>query len=232
MQAAKAPGEGSTGAVLIADPVLPPAVAAKDKLGPLPGARGEARDVARLLRPRDVVVFTGREAQEGRIREVLADKAIIHFATHGVVRDESGGDAFLALAGGPAASADGRLTADEIYGLRLDADLVFLSACRTAAGQVSGDGVVGLTRAFLSAGAPSVVATLWDVSDDVAREVVRGFYAKWPRTGGKAEALREAQLAVLPALRQGKLKVSTPAGDFVLPEHPALWAGFVLQGQP
>ena len=144
--------EGSTAAVLIADPALPPAVAARDELGPLPGARQEARDVARLLRPRGVVAFAGTEAREDHIRDVLADKAIIHFATHGVVRDETSGEAFLALAAGPAASADGRLTADEIYGLRLEADLVFLSACRTGAGQVSGDGVVGLTRAFLSAG--------------------------------------------------------------------------------
>ncbi len=225
-------GDTEKRALLVADPLVSPALAAEHKLGPLAGARREARDVARLLSPREVDVWTGSAAGEGRIRQAMGDKAIIHFATHGVVRDDDPSHAFLALSRDPGGTADGRLTADEIYGLRLDADLVFLSACRTASGQVTGDGVVGLTRAFLSAGTPSVVATLWDVSDDVAREVVRAFYTSLRRTGDKAASLREAQLTVLRALRLGKLKVKTPAGDLVLPEHPALWAAFVLQGQP
>src|SRR5438067_1798433 len=67
---------------------------------------------------------------------------------------------------GDAAAADGRLTAEEVYGLDLHADLVFLSACRTALGRISGDGVAGLARAFFYAGAASVVSTLWDVADE------------------------------------------------------------------
>jgi CHAT domain-containing protein len=228
----KGPRAAADGALLIADPALSKALAADNKLGPLAGARREAQDVVRLLRPRHVEVRMGAAAGEDRVRQAMGGKAIIHFATHGVVRDDDPDNAFLALGSDPGGTADGRLTAGEIYGLRLDADLVFLSACRTAAGQVSADGVVGLTRAFLSAGAPSVVATLWDVSDEVARDVVHAFYASLRRSGDKAAALRDAQLTVLRRLRQGKLTVGTPAGHLVLPEHPALWAGFVLQGQP
>jgi CHAT domain-containing protein len=178
-------------------------------------------------------VVSGRQAREDHVRALLGDRAVVHFATHGVVHDGDALGSFLGLAGaGGSASDDGRLTAAEIHQLSMAADLVFLSACRTASGRVSGDGVVGLTRAFLAAGSRSVVATLWDVSDDVAREIVRRFYPAWKRTGGKAAALREAQLAVLQALRRGELRVETPAGAFTLPEHPALWAPFVLQGEP
>jgi CHAT domain-containing protein len=223
----------SHGALLVADPSLPRDVAAREHLAPLPGARREAADVVRSLGRREATVVSGPEAREDRVRGLLAGKSIVHFATHGIVHDGDALDSFLGLAGAGASPADdGRLTAAEIHHLSLAADLVFLSACRTASGRVSGDGVVGLTRAFLAAGSRSVVATLWDVSDDVAREVVRRFYPAWRRSGDKAAALREAQLSVLRALRRGEVKVETPAGPFTLPEHPALWASFVLQGEP
>jgi CHAT domain-containing protein/tetratricopeptide (TPR) repeat protein len=219
--------------LLVGDPALPAAVSARERLGPLPGARREVEDVLRSLGRRDATVVLGPDAREGRVRALLAGKSVVHFATHGVVRDGDALDAFLGLAGGGGSPEDdGRLTAAEIHRLSLSADLVFLSACRTASGRVGGDGVVGLTRAFLAAGAPSVVATLWDVSDDVAREVVRRFYPAWRRSGDRAAALREAQVAVLRALRRGELVVETPAGRLTLPEHPALWAPFVLQGVP
>jgi CHAT domain-containing protein len=167
---------------------------------------------------------------------------------------------------------DGRLTADEVYGLRLRARLVVLSACRTALGPLSGDGVIGFTRAFLYAGASSVVATSWDVPDEAGYEVMRRFYraraaderrgsqagAATGRNGGKvhaasarstnagasskvsaratmphtADALRTAQLAVLASLRKGTLMATTPAGPVALREHPLLWAGFLVVGEP
>ena len=108
------------------------------------------------------------------------------------------------------------------------ADLVVLSACRTALGPVEGDGVIGFARAFLSAGARSVVATQWDVSDRVSYEVMREFYARRARGASKSRALRGAQLAVLRALRAGTIHADGAA----LPETPRLWAGFVLTGEP
>ena len=116
---------------------------------------------------------------------------------------------FLALH--PSGDGDGRLLADEIYDLRLDADLVVLSACRTALGPVEGDGVIGFARAFLSAGARSVVATQWDVSDRVSYEVMREFYARRARGASKSRALRGAQLAVLRALRAGTIRADGAA---------------------
>jgi CHAT domain-containing protein len=143
-----------------------------------------------------------------------------------VVSNATTSPSFLALH--PSSDGDGRLLADEIYDLRLDADLVVLSACRTALGPVEGDGVIGFARAFLSAGARTVVATQWDVSDRVSYEVMREFYARRARGGSNSQALRGAQLAVLRALRAGTIR----ADGAVLPETPRLWAGFVLTGEP
>src|ERR1700730_14593533 len=97
----------------------------------------------------------------------MRDATVIHLATHGIMRDDAPFDSFLALGHGALGTEnDGRLTAGEIYSLDLRANLVVLSACRTALGEISGDGIAGLTRAFFYAGASSVVATMWDVADE------------------------------------------------------------------
>ena len=130
------------------------------------------------------------------------------------------------------ATRDGRLTAAEIYDLQVGADLVVLSACRSGRGRITGDGVAGFTRAFISAGARTVVASLWDAPDESARRLMRRFYAELALGHDKAESLRAAQLALLDDLRAGRVKVASPAGDVVLPPHPALWAGFRVHGLP
>ena len=107
-----------------------------------------------------------------------------------------------------------------------------LSACRTGLGQLSSDGMVGLTRAFFYAGTPSVVATLWDVADEPTFRLVSAFYDRLGRDPDKALALRAAQLSMLRALRAGQVQVATPSGPVALPEHPVLWAGFILVGEP
>jgi CHAT domain-containing protein len=139
------------------------------------------------------------------------------------------------------AANDGRLTAEEVYSLNLHARLVVLSACGTALGPMTGDGVIGFTRAFLYAGAASVIATEWDVPDAAGYELMRRFYqhraAAARRTARvsvaiESTALRQAQLDVIQALRKGTLKVEAPGGAVALPEHPMLWAGFVVVGEP
>jgi CHAT domain-containing protein len=120
----------------------------------------------------------------------------------------------------------------EIYDIDLNADLVVLSACRTGLGPVSGDGVAGLARAFLYAGTPSVVATLWDVADEPAALLMPTFYGSLRRTPDKAQALRTAQLRLLKALRAGGVKVAGTLGPVTLREHPVLWAGFIVVGRP
>jgi CHAT domain-containing protein len=119
-----------------------------------------------------------------------------------------------------------------VYGLELHADLVFLSACRSGLGQVTCDSINGLKRAFLYAGTPSVIASLWDVADETTYPLVTAFYRSWLRGSDKARALRSAQLGLLADLRSGNVKIHTRAGDFPLPEAPMFWASFVLQGEP
>ncbi len=219
--------------LLVADPTGLPRQTNEKQLPPLPGARKEVAAVARSLPRNAVTVLLGAQAQEQEVREAMREKTVVHFATHGIVRDERPFDSFLALGGnGPAGPNDGRLTAQEIYGLDLKADLVVLSSCRSALGKLSGDGIVGFTRAFFYAGTPSVMATLWDVADEPTYLLVSDFYHSLRQTHDKSRALRTAQLRLLRALREGRVKVATPAGNLTLPEHPVFWASFVLLGEP
>lgn len=228
--------------LLVADPAPPPADAAG--LPPLPGAAREVETIARLFPSRHVELLRGQAAREDRVRALAPRFDILHLATHGVVRDDEPFESWLLLAGaeatpgvpagapGPAVGGqgfDGRWTAREIAGERLSAGLVVLSACNTGLGKITGDGVVGLSRAFLVAGAPSLVVSLWRVSDVVASFQMEAFYRAL-RSGGwsVAAALRDAQLATREALREGRLR-----GDDgrALPDHPALWAPFVVIGE-
>jgi CHAT domain-containing protein len=106
----------------------------------------------------------------------------------------------------------------EIYNLSLPAELVVLSACQTALGKdVKGEGLIGLTRGFMYAGAKRVVASLWQVDDSATAELMQRFYAKMLRDGLRpAAALREAQVEMW---KQNKWKM------------PYYWAGFTLQGE-
>jgi CHAT domain-containing protein len=197
-------------------------------------------------------VLTDAEASETAVRDHLSGRSLLHFATHGVVREDETLGSFLALRGDK--QSDGRLTADEVYELKLDADLVVLSACSSALGPTGAEGVIGFTRAFLYAGAASVIATSWNVPDASSYELMHRFYrvrrdaataaaaptpaTPAPSTPATARALRAAQLATLAALRQGKVTVATPDGlngrgtPVALPDHPLFWAGFIVVGEP
>lgn len=217
--------EPARGALVVGDPGALPAEPGQEALPALPWARREVDAVRAALGP-ETAVLTAAGATESRVRASLPGRRVVHFATHGVVSNAAGRSSYLALR--PSPDADGRLGADELYDLTLDADLVVLSACRTALGPVEGDGVIGLARAFLSAGARSVVATQWDVSDRVSYDVMRRFYGQRRLGLSKSQALRAAQLGVLRALRAGRIV----SGAGRLPETPRLWAGFILTGEP
>jgi CHAT domain-containing protein/Leucine-rich repeat (LRR) protein/Tfp pilus assembly protein PilF len=111
---------------------------------------------------------------------------------------------------------DGLLKAEEIVDLKLNAELVALSACDTAQGKITGDGVVGLSRALISAGVPSVLVSLWKVDDNATAFLMREFYQNWQKSGDKAQALRQAMLAT-----KQKQNYS----------HPRFWAAFTLIGE-
>jgi CHAT domain-containing protein len=226
------PATPSSRYLFIANPAEPPGPGAQP-LATLPGAEREVRAVSQLFAARRTTTLTGRAATESAIRGAIGGYRVVHFATHGLVSSDNPFDSYLALAPGARDSGgDGRLTASEIYGLRLSADLVVLSACRAAGGRISGDGIVGLTRAFFTAGAPSIVAALWDMADESAEHLLPRFYAEWQKSNDKGRALRAAQLSMLRDLRAGKLTVNTPFGAMPLPPHPALWANLVLIGEP
>jgi CHAT domain-containing protein/tetratricopeptide (TPR) repeat protein len=221
---------GSANVLLVGDPAPLPAVEGA-RLAALPGARVEVRDITAALPKGSAATLIGSQATESRVRSMTSRRAALHFATHGIVFNERPFDSFLALAPDPDGS-DGRFTTADIYTMRLETDLVVLSACRTATGQLSGDGVQGLARAFFYAGTPSVIATLWDFPDGPARHLFPEFYRSWRSGADRSTALRTAQLSLIRALRRGAISVDTPLGAVKVPEHPAVWAAPVLLGQP
>jgi len=161
-------------------------------------------------------------SREAVLTGKLRGSRVVHFATHGLADVQSPERSGLALSLVDAAGKpqEGFLSVSDIYDLELDADLVVLSGCRTALGkEVRGEGIMGLTRGFLYAGVPRVVASLWKVQDRTAAELMKRFYsALWQDHLPAAAALRKAQRSL--------------RDDHRLPRYhnPYSWAGFVLQG--
>jgi CHAT domain-containing protein len=220
--------------LLVADPALSSRSRLDQPLARLPGARKEVQAIAQLMPRSRLTTVQDVAATEPRIRSTASGKAVLHFATHAIVRDDEPLRSYLALAAGSGNDAvvDGLLSAEEIYGLDLDADLVVLSACRSAGGRVTGDGIATFARAFIYAGTPSLVASLWDVADEPTNRLLPDFYRSWLAGASKARALRAAQLRLLRDLRANTVRVTTAAGVVAVPEHPVFWAGFALIGEP
>jgi CHAT domain-containing protein/tetratricopeptide (TPR) repeat protein len=190
------------------------AFAATGGLPRLEGSGEEARTVARYAAGGSEV-RTRDEASETWLKRAPLDRFdVIHLATHALVDERSLSRTALALA--PGGAEDGFLSPADLAGLRLNADLVVLSACRTAGGvTIAGEGVQGLTTPLVAAGARSVVATQWKVGDRSTVRLVGDLYDGLARGLTVSEALREAKLA---ALRRGA--------------PPREWAGFAVVGDP
>jgi CHAT domain-containing protein/tetratricopeptide (TPR) repeat protein len=226
-------GEREPSYLLVADPTIAPELTKDAALPSLPGARKEARDLVRLLPHGETTLLMGSDATKRAVRDGATGKTVLHLATHAIVRDDEPLDSFLVVSASDNSSpGSDRLTVQEIYGMDLQTDLVVLSACRTALGKVSGDGMAGLTRAFFYGGAPSVMATLWDVADEPTSSLIFDFYSSLLKGHDKSRALRAAQLKLIRRLRLGRVKANTVLGPVTLPEDPVFWAGFVLQGEP
>ncbi|HEY0781076.1 MAG TPA: CHAT domain-containing protein [Thermoanaerobaculia bacterium] len=168
----------------------------------LPESRREVEAIAALFPADRRVTYLDRAATEERAKVIGKDARIVHFATHGFVDDRSPFDSGLVLSiperlGG--GRDNGLLQVWEIFeSVRLDADLVVLSACDTGSGEVrGGEGVIGLTRAFQVAGARSVLASLWRVEDLATSELMQRFYRHLRAGQRKDEALRKAQLELI-----------------------------------
>lgn len=230
--AKRRPDARTASMLIVADPVLAARSTLDRELPALPGARAEARAIAGIA-PRHVTLFEGRNATEPNVRNHVAGKGVLHLATHAIVSDTDPFGSFLALGRSSSEEqGDGVLTAKEIYDLSLHADLVVLSACRSGGGRVTGDGIATFARAFIYAGSATLITSVWDVADEASARLMPDFYRRWRSGASKAEALRLAQLALLHDLRAGTVKIESAAGSVILPDHPALWAGFALFGEP
>jgi len=187
----------------------------------LPFSRDEASAIVSLVPARSVLKATDFQASHAEaIGGALSDYRILHFATHGLLNSnhpELSG-IVLSLVDKNGRSQDGFLRMHEIYNLRIPADLVVLSACQTALGkEVRGEGLIGLTRGFMYAGAERVVASLWQVDDLATAELMKRFYSSMLKDGIRPQAaLRAAQLEMMEQKRWSA---------------PYFWAAFVMQGE-
>jgi CHAT domain-containing protein/Tfp pilus assembly protein PilF len=186
----------------------------------LPFSREEANAISALAPRGSVLKATDFDARRALLTEGgLAGRRIVHLATHGLLdgaHPELSG-LVLSLVDNKGGPQDGFLRMRDVYNLRLDADLVVLSGCQTALGrEIRGEGLIGLTRGFMYAGAPRVIASLWQVDDQSTAELMKRFYAALLRDGQTpAQALRSAQSSMAAIRRWAS---------------PYYWAGFILQG--
>jgi CHAT domain-containing protein len=215
--------------VAFADPMYPTDTDVVKAYGlePLPATRDEARRIVALYPAGRAVAYLGAEATEARATTLGRGARYLHFATHALTDDRVPLDSSLVLTlpretheGTP----NGRLQAWEIFErVRLDADLVTLSGCRTGLGaERGGEGLVGLARAFQFAGARSVVASQWAVSDRSTAELMVRFYDALNRGAAKDEALQIAQRASIHGI--------PPSSGAPDTRHPFRWAAFELIG--
>ncbi len=180
----------------------------------------EAEAIIASAGAEESLMATGFEASRATaISSVLGQYRIIHFATHGILDNERPelSRIILSLFDGEGREQNGSLRLHEIYSLKLRAEMVVLSACETALGrEIRGEGLVGLTRGFMYAGAARVVASLWKVDDAATAELMKRFYENMFRQRLRpATALRAAQIEMLSQRRW---------------RAPYYWAAFIHQG--
>jgi CHAT domain-containing protein/Tfp pilus assembly protein PilF len=197
-----------------------PALSLMSELAPLPEAERQVRLIGGLYGPDRSSTYLGLEAREDRFKAEAPRHAVLHLATHGVLEEGNPLYSHVVLSPGPAGSPeDGLLEAWEMLDLKLDAELVVLSACETGRGRIApGEGIVGTMWAFFVAGSRAVLVSQWKVESASTTELMTGFHRRLAGAGGgKAEHLRQASLEVLRTPRYA---------------HPFYWAGFVLVGDP
>ena len=193
-------------------------------LGTLPYSEKEVQNVAALFGADKSVVKIGQNADKKTFLELAPTFPEVHLATHGLVDEENPMQSSLVLA--PTNSDDGLLTVKDIIAMnQLKAKLVVLSACQTGRGRITGDGVVGLSRAFIIAGTPSVLVSQWNVDDLVTEYQMKAFYKSYLAKAGKSKSLRDAQLATIKLLEGDTLKAGAPRAN------PRYWAAFQMIGE-
>ena len=217
-QKSRGSGSQQQAALVVGNPIMPKVRTQfggdLEQLSNLSGAETEADAIATLLKTKAI---TGKQATKAAIVKQMANARMIHLATHGLLDDFKGLGVPGAIALAPDGTGkdnDGLLTADEILDLKLNADLVVLSACDTGRGRITGDGVIGLSRSLITAGVPSIIVSLWKVPDASTAFLMTEFYRNLQQQPDKAIALRQAMQAT-------KQKYPDPLD----------WAAFTLIGE-
>ncbi len=180
-----------------------------DPMAVLPNAEIEVKGIAEKFP--QTKMYLRKEATETLANKLMGKFDILHFACHGEMDQEDAMRSCLRLA--PGEGNDGKLEAGEIFDLKLNAQMVILSGCETGRGELTqGEEMFGLTRSFIYAGTPAIIASLWKVDDNATSLLMTSFYKNLSKMG-KAEALRQAQIQTM------KVK-----------KHPYYWAAFYLVG--
>jgi tetratricopeptide (TPR) repeat protein len=206
---------GIRSAVLCAPVVFPD----KDRLRDLPGTRTEVTTIKDMMAGRNIpgdVLLEQRATEEALKSDKMQETSLLHLATHGIVNETHPELSCIYLQPGDAGD-DGNLFSGEIFNLKLNADLVTLSACQTGLGKISkGEGVIGLSRALIYAGARNLIVSFWSVADESTAALMTDFYGRLLDSGASdyAESLRQAKLSLM-------------KGTYAAPYY---WAPFVLIG--
>ncbi|MGB8951696.1 MAG: CHAT domain-containing tetratricopeptide repeat protein [Candidatus Aminicenantales bacterium] len=177
----------------------------------------EVEKIAAHFKKKKTDLFLREKATEDELkRSPLANYKILHFATHGLIDEKKPARSALVLSLNPDSTEDGFVQMRELYNLRINSDLVTLSACQTGLGKfIRGEGIEGLNRAFFYAGASSVLMSLWAVNDEASAQLMDRFYYHLHSSESIMSALRRAKLELIH---------SPPLS------HPYYWAGFVITG--
>ncbi|MEO8661758.1 MAG: CHAT domain-containing protein [Bryobacteraceae bacterium] len=186
---------------------------------PLPNTRKEVAQIGEFFKNGQSTLRYGKEATEASVKaDVLTRYRRIHFATHAILDEREPARSGIVLSLTAPGKEDGILRSAEVMNLRMNADLVVLSACQTGLGRlVTGEGMLGLTRSFLSAGARRVVVSLWQASDVATPKLMTGLYGALASGDSASVALRQAKLEMIHSGVPGY-------------RHPYYWAPFVLVG--
>ncbi|MFO7890007.1 MAG: CHAT domain-containing protein [bacterium] len=187
-----------------------------DNFLPLPEAEKEVIKIAENFR--NSTVYTGKQANEERFKQIASDFNIIHLATHFLVDDSQPMYSKIVLSQAGNESEDGLLQTYEIYNMKLNADMVVLSGCNTGMGELKrGEGLMGITRAFLYAGVPSLVVSLWPVEDRSTAVLMDTFYQYLNKGSSENRALQKAKIDLI---KSSDIK-----------QDAFYWAPFVLIGR-
>ncbi|MCC3575875.1 MAG: tetratricopeptide repeat protein [Microcoleus sp. PH2017_40_RAT_O_B] len=199
-------------ALIVGDPTIHPNFQLDPhKLRQIPRAKEAAEAIAATLQTQAI---SGDNATKVAILDRMLNTRIVHLSAHGLIDDFQGSGIPGAIILAPSGEDDGAIHAVDILQLKLDSELVVLSACSTGRGKITGDGVIGLSRCFILAGVPSIIVSLWNMGVISAKLLMTEFYQNLARGDNRAAALRCAMLTT---------KARFPS--------PIAWAAFTLIGE-